>query len=347
MKTKILRNLFVIALSLVYTLSFSQENFTKNYEKSYKLNENSFFKISNKYGKVHIENTTSDKLEILVTISVETKNKDKADNVFDKIKINFNQSGDVISAETEIVKDIKVKKFSIDYNIKMPEDLKIDLTNKYGSIFINKLKSKSTINCKYGHLKINELITSELKNLATVNIKYSNGTISKCDYLKLDVKYSEMEINESRAVYINSGYSQLEFNKAYVLKVVSKYDPSFEIGEVTKLELEGKYSGYEIGKLNNALKADISYSNLELDHLNNSFENVNIIAKYGNVEIDVDEDASYKFSGDAEYGSISSKVKSSNSDSGIKNASSGFVGNDKNSKSKITIVCRYGNIEVE
>ena len=271
MKTKILRNLFVIILSFVYTFSFSQENFTKNYEKSYTLNKNSFFKISNKYGKVHIENTNTDKLEILVTISVETKNKDKADKVFNKIKINFNQSGDVITAETKIEKDIKVRKFSIDYNIKMPEDLKIDLTNKYGDIFINKLKSKSTITCKYGHLKINELITSELSNMATVNIKYSGGDINKCDYLNLDIKYSEMKIGESRAVYVNSGYSKLEFDKAYVLKVISKYDPTFEIGEVTKIELEGKYSNYEIGKLYNALKADVSYSNLELDNLNKRF----------------------------------------------------------------------------
>ena len=347
MKTKVLRNLFVIVISLFYTFSFSQENFTKNYEKSYDLNKNSFFKISNKYGKVHIENTNTNKLEILVTISVETKNKDKADKVFDKIKINFNQSGDVITAETEIEKDIKIRKFSIDYNIKMPEDLKIDLTNKYGDIFINKLKSKSTITCKYGNLKINELLTSELANLATVNIKYSSGDINKCDYLNLNVKYSEMEIGESRAVYVNSGYSKLEFDKAYILKVVSKYDPTFEIGEVTKIELEGKYSDYEIGEIYNALKADISYSNFELDHLNKSFENVDIASKYGNVEINVDEEASYKFSGEVEYGSISSRVKNEKSDEGIRNVSNGFVGNDKKSKSKITIVSKYGNIEVE
>lgn len=347
MKTKILRSLFVITLSLVYTFSFSQENFTKNYEKSYNLNENSFFKIANKYGKVHIENTNADKLEILVTINVETKNKEKADNVFDKIKINFDQSGDVITAETEILKEIKVKKFSIDYNIKMPEDLKIDLSNKYGSIFINKLTSKSTINCKYGHLKINELITSDLENLATVNIKYSTGTIHKCDYLKLDVKYSEMNVEESRGLYVNSGYSKNEFEKAYVMKVVSKYDPDFEIGEVTKLELDGKYSGYEIGKLMNSIKADISYSNLELDNLQNKFENVTITSKYGNVEIGTDEGASYTFDGEVEYGSISSKVKKNKPESGMTSISKGFVGTDKDSKSIIKIVCKYGNIEID
>jgi hypothetical protein len=346
MKTRIIRNLFVIALTLMYTVTFAQDEFTKTYEESFDVNKNTFFKISNKYGKVHIENINSDKVEIVVTLTVQNKSKAKADDFFEKIDINLNKSGNTITAETEIKSDLKAKKFSIDYFIKMPAYLKIDLTNKYGEIFINKLNSKSTINCKYGHLQINELVTSSLENLASVNVKYSKGSINTCDYMNLDVKYSEFEVNKSRAVYVNSGYSQLEFDKAYILKIVSKYDPNFEIGEATKIELEGKYSGYEIGNLANSIKGTIAYSNIEIDNVKKGFENIDLDSKYGNVEIDVEDEASYKLKAESEYGNISSKLDKNTEKDGTSKMVEGHVGSDKSTKSTIKLVSKYGNIEV-
>jgi len=347
MKTRIIRNVFVIALSLVYTITIAQNDFSKNYEKNFDVNKNSFFKISNKYGKVHIENINTDKVEILVTLNVETKSKEKADDFFDKIEIRIDKSGNNITAETEIDSDLKAKNFSIDYFIKMPEYVTIDLENKYGDIFINKLTSKSTISCKYGHLQINDLITSEVDNLASVNVKYSKGAINTCDYLNLDVKYSEFEVNKSRAVYVNSGYSQVEFENAYILKIISKYDPKFKIGEAVKIDLDGKYSGYDIGKLSNSLTGEISYSNMEIENLKKAFEKIDLNSKYGNVEIGVDDDASYKLSASNDYGSISSKLSEKSDSDGTHISVDGFVGSEKSSKSHIILVSKYGNIEVK
>ncbi len=344
-------NYFAIIIFIVFigqnSDTFSQESSFKQYEKTYDVNKNSLFIISNKYGKVHIENIIEDKLIIIVNISTQNKSKEKADELLKKINVMFNQTGDIFSAMTEIESGLHFNNLKIDYLIKMPEYLKIDLTNKYGDIFINRLTSGSVINCSYGNMKINELITSELSNLATVNIKYSNGDINKCDYLNLDVKYSRMEINESRAVFINSGYSKIEFDKAYIIKAVSKYDPTFEINEVTKLELAGKFSDYNIGSIKTALKTSVNYSNIEVENILPGFEFIEIISKYGNVELNVDETASYFLNGQSEYGSISADLNTQKSENGLINKVRGFVGNNKESKSKIDFNLKYGNIEIE
>ncbi len=347
MKTKFKAILTLIALLALQFEMLSQENFFKKYEKSYTVTKSTQFVINNKYGKVHIENTTADKVEILVNISTESKSKEKADELLKKIEINFNQSGDIITAVTNIESGTNFKSLQIDYFVKMPEYIKLDLTNKYGDIFINRLTSNSVINCSYGNLKINELMTSELSNLATVNIKYSNGDISKCDYLNLDVKYSKMEVGESRAVFINSAYSKVEFENAYIIKAVSKYDPTYEVENVSKMELAGKYSDYDIGTVKNTFKTEVSYSNVEIENVLSGFENLEIISKYGNVEVDIDEAANYSITGSAEYGSITSKVKSTESESGLLTEVKGFTGSDPNPKSNIFFSIRYGNIEIE
>jgi len=340
----------VIVLSFLITTLFSQNKFEKRYEKTFLVNNETLFKLSNKYGKVHIETNNSDKVEINVVIEVETRNKEKAEGIFKNIKINFDEKTEpgkrkLISAITEI--DGSIKNTEINYFVKMPETLKIELSNKYGYIFIDKLKTASKISCKYGNLQINELLTSDLSDKAVVNLKYSNGTIEKCDYLNVDVKYSELNIIESRAVDIVSGYSDIEFNKAYIIKAVSKYDPDYTVNEVTKFIVEGKYSGFDIGILHSLLKASIKYSNIEIDEVKAGFESIFIITKYGNIEIEVDEDVSYKLNAKAEYGSISSKGKIISTDKGNTKVVSSSIGNNKETSSKITISAKYGNIEVE
>jgi len=306
MKTHIKTTLIAL-FSLLVTQVFAQEDYVKKYERNFNITETSNFKLSNKYGKVHIETNNSNKLEIKVEIIVNAKNKDKAEDIFDNIEINFEKDGNEISAITEI--DGSIKNTEINYFVKMPETLKIDLSNKYGYIFIDKLKSQSKINCKYGDLHINELLTSKLENKATIDLKYSKGLIKKCDYTIINVKYSDLIIDESRVVEIISGYSNIKLKKAYIIDAISKYDPDYTINEVGKLVLKGKYSSYNINNLQNSLKAVVKYSNIEMENVKKDFEQIIVVSEYGNTEIKLEKEVSYTIKAKVKYGSISSKGK--------------------------------------
>ena len=196
-------------------------------------------------------------------------------------------------------------------------------------------------------MKINELLTGELSKSATVNLKYSNGNISKCDYVKADIKYSEMTIDESRVLNLTSGYSKLHLGKSYIIQGTSKYDPIYSVDEVTKFIMEGKYSDYKIDQLGNTLKVKIGYSNFKINNTSDNFSDIYIVGSYGNIKINVNKNASYKFNAKAEYGDISSLVKTVATEHGLTKLSSGFAGDNENSKSKITIVSKYGDIDVK
>jgi hypothetical protein len=344
MKTNILKTVITVIFSFWIITVFGQEKFTKNYKKSFSVNENTIFILSNKYGKVHVETNQSDKVEIKVSIIADVKSEEKANEIFKNIKINFSETANTISAVTEI--EGSIKNTNINYFVTMPETLNSKLSNKYGYMFIDKLKSSSEINCKYGTLQINELLTLNKEKPALIDLKYSEGNIELSDFLTVDVKYSELDIKESAELSIVSGYSKLNLTKAGLIKAVSKYDPHYIVKDVSLMFIEGKYSKYEIENLKKTLKAKISYSNIELSNIEKNFDNVFIISKYGNIELSPDKEASYKLSAKVEYGNILCNCKVFQKDIGLKKLVSVFLGKDETSKSKIAVLAEYGNLKV-
>ncbi len=356
MKTlKMNRLLLVLLLGFVYSACMAQSDFTKKYDKTFTVKDNTVFTLYNKNGKVHIENHDANTVIVDVLVTVKNKDKSNAERIMDRIKINFNESGNDIKAETEITSSKKngsfskndKGNFSIDYNVKMPETLILNLYNKYGEIFINKLKSKSNITCKYGSYQINELMTGDKNKRSNVDIKYSNGSINKCDYINLDIKYSGIKIPESNVLNINSGYSKLRLGKTDIIDVVSKYDPTFTVEEVTKFTVEGKYSGYDIEVLKEYLSAEVKYSNIEVANVEKDFSEIFVDSKYGSIKLGIESGASYKFHGSSHYGSLSYPGKKHKSEHGQNSSGSDFIGNNQSSKSKVTVKVNYGSIKVD
>jgi hypothetical protein len=176
------------------------EEFSKNLHKDYDANENTLLIIQNKFGDVDINNWDKNKVSIDVIITVDHKNEEKAKELIDYIEVEFNQTGNTIEAITKIDEKFSKwnsftfndnqKEFSIDYKVNIPKNIKLDLLNKYGSVFINEVAGHTKISVKYGNLKINKLTRENIKPLNEIYLGYSNGTIEDCKWLNLNIKYS-------------------------------------------------------------------------------------------------------------------------------------------------------------
>lgn len=350
MKSRIIiKTLFVLILIVSVSKINAQDTLTKKYNKSFEIKEKTVLKIVNKYGKVHIENHDKATAEIEVTVTVQDKKKEKNEKAIEDIKIKFEKSGNLASAITDFKSSIKCKKFKIDYVVKMPATLELDLTSSYGHIFIDKLKSESSITISYGTFTINELTTGNKENKTLLQIKYSKGDISKSDFIKMNIKYSKIEIYENKYLAINSKYSNIKLKKAGFINGNSKYDPVFKVDEVEQISLVGAYSGYNIKKLNDKLTGDLKYSSIEIKEIKEGFSKIKIEAKYGNININAGEKTSYTLNANAEYGSLhypeSAKIEHKNNTGQEKNISA-KIGSVKKGNSEIFLNVKYGNITV-
>ena len=327
----------------------NKQDFYKVIEKQFNADASTLVDITNKYGDVVIKDWQKSSVKITVKIRVKESSQAKANNTFEKIDITITHTGNVVKALTELNSSISNVDFSIDYEIFMPKDLKINLSNKYGGVFINELTNLVNISVKYGSLKINSLTRGKEERKNTVYIAYSKASIGYANWLKIEAAYSNLDIDKAYALIVLSKYSNWNIDKVTSMVMDSKYDQPVNIGIISNFVItEGKYADYNIEHLKRYLETNIRYSNLEVENLDAGFEAVKANLKYGKIAITVASDASYRFAGETEYGDINvdlSEITISES-KGSYDKIVGYKGKAK-AQSLIDISGKYSNIEVD
>ena len=351
--------LLIFVQLLVITTAFAgSEEFSKNLHKEYNADANTILIIQNKYGDVDINNWDKNLITIDVIITVDHHNEEKAKELIDYIDVEFKQSGNTIEAITSIDDKFSKrnsfsfgdnrKEFSIDYKVNIPKEIQLDLTNKYGSVFINEIYGHSKITVKYGNLKINKLSRENKKPLNEIYLAYSNGKIDDCKWLNLTLKYSKLEIEKCKALIAITKYSKLFVDRGSSIVCESKYD-EYRIGNVANFVTTSAYTDINIDEISKKLELDNRYGSVNVDYVPKGFEKIDIENDYGNIDISIDMNASYNLKGYAKYADIDypdegrvSRIKESNSLN-----VEGLVGSDKDTKSEVFIRTKYGSVDLD
>ena len=342
--------LFISAILLISTNWAYAEDFTKTYHKQYKAGKNTTMELVNKYGDMKIINWDKNEIDITVTITVKTSGKSKAEETFNKIDITFSEKGDVVSAITSLNESIRNTSFTIDYFVKIPSYINVDLSNKYGDLFLNEVNGHADISVKYGSFTINKLGRGNEKPLNYIYIAYSDAycDIDEANWLKMEVAYSKISIESVKALMIASKYSAVKIKKVKSIVTESKYDHPFKIGAVRNFVCTGGYSSFEISKLYNKLEVVVKYGNLDLYKVDPGFELIKIDQKYGKSNINLPSNISYTLDATAAYGSVKfpKGYKLSRIIDGTESRVWGTVGTNKDTQAKVIVNSRYGNVNI-
>ena len=145
----------VIALSPVTSLG---EDYSKTIKNKYNVNDNAQLVIQNKFGEVRCLNWTEKAVSIEVTITVDASSQEKAQKLLDKISVSMSGSSDKVEAITDIAETgFNNVEFSIDYIVMMPENVRLDLMNKFGDSYVEEVSGQSRLEIQYGNMEIKSL----------------------------------------------------------------------------------------------------------------------------------------------------------------------------------------------
>jgi len=245
-KVSVLAFLFVFA-----ALGLKAENraeFRRVIKKEFSIRKDGKTGIMNKHGKVHINTWDKDRVKISVTIVVKAGNESVANEVFDRISINFDYDDDHVNAYTEIKPAKKTwwnwsggnTDYSINYEVYMPETNELELEAKYCDVYVGNVLGEASISVKHGDLRVDELGDD-----LSLYVAYGNGTIAKVDDVSAEISYSNFTLKEASDVDLLSKYANITIEQAEDLQCQSKYD-NYHIGRVKEFRNEGKHDNFEL-----------------------------------------------------------------------------------------------------
>jgi hypothetical protein len=347
--------LTALFLTSVQKVLAEMEEYSKTVQKEFSVSANNSLEINNKYGDVHIQNWDQNSFKIVVKITVDVKDKKQADQLLEMLNIVFVQEGDRISATTKISEDFgkshgwfgnSGKKFSINYTVNMPKNNQLKVSNKYGSIFIDEMRGLVDIDLKYGDMNINKLTRGDEKPMNQINIAYAKANITECNWLKLQVSYSKIDIDRSKALILVSKYSKGHLGRTSSLVGDNSYD-NYQLSDLANLVIDGKYSNFQINSIAKKINVNIKYTDIKVNMVPKSFENIEVNNQYGKVNIGIEPGASYRLDGTAKYTNIdypSDNARLNRISENTRLTVNGTIGNDP--KASVKVNTEYGGVKL-
>jgi hypothetical protein len=345
------------ALLLTVALSASAEEAKKEFHREMVPGDNSTLTVINKFGAVVTETWDQNNVVIDVTVKVENPSAEKARKLLDMITVNFTEEGGNLKAETVFNDDFSSinwkgtnNNFSINYNIRMPAHVNLDVTNKYGNVVLDEHNGQTLVNVKYGDLTANKLTRGNVKPLNTLIVAYGKATVYELGWAEINARYVGMfSVEKAKALLIDSKYSKVSVGEASSIVTDSKYD-GYSIGTVNNIVAMGGYTDFNFKKVNKKLDVETKYGNLSVEMVPAGFEKLSVKAGYCGVKLAIDPSACYRLDAKSSYGSIKFDDSLFSPDRRIiGNTSSeiaGKVGKCGNTASEVTIDTSYGSVRL-
>lgn len=261
---------------------FIKKDYDKIIEKEFPISKNGTFAVTNKYGAVSISSWDKNAVSIKVHIVVKASSQSKADDVFDRISINFNNSSDFVEAETDISESKSYWFFSwsdntdyqINYEVKMPASVHLRAENKYGNTYLPDLTNGAELNIKYGDVN-----AKNIKGNTSLDLGYGTMYFENIETFAAEIKYSKVKGNATGNAKLASKYSKIEIGSVADIQLDAKYD-SYIFDEVRNLNYTGGYDNIAINRVENMI-VETKYSDINARTVIGS---IDVNQKYGRFE---------------------------------------------------------------
>ena len=283
MKSNLFKLIPVLYFLLLLSVSARGQSFSKENKivRSFVLTNDTEIEITNKYGDINLESWDNDSIRIEINYKVTSTKESKLDKTFNAINFDFNANQYYIIAKTVFegkgsfwtdVSDIANNMFaggtytSIDYTIYIPADKRINLTLKYGNVYMANYDGYFKLSLSNGDFKAHNL-DGEVE----LDITFGDATINKIEDGKVKISYGTFSLENSNKLSIIGQSAEFDLGVINNLVIDSKRDKVTieEIGDISgvtyfsrlviddvvyKLDLSTKYGSVKLKEISSKVK---------------------------------------------------------------------------------------------
>ena len=318
---------------------------------SYSVGADHLLSISNQFGDVEISHWDKDEVKVEIEILVDYKNEKKGQEQLDKIKIKIVENEKQLSIKTQFANNddasiSKNEKIEVNYTIKMPANIELELKNKFGDIILDRMTAKSVIELQFGSAKIGRLESME----NDLSFKFSDPVIiDQFGGGEIVAKFSKLELGSCVKLQLNSEMTTTNVGDIGDSRVKVSHG-GFKAKRVKGLQLKSSMSSIHIDRLEKGGNMELSYGKLIIGELSKEFDGLEINSKFGPVEIGIEEGSKLKL--DAKNSMADLQLPSGykvvkDSDVGNNKSFLGAIGGDGSSLPILKVNNSFGSTKIK
>lgn len=277
--------------------------FTKTTSKSFDVKPGALLDIKAEFGDVKAHNWDKEQISIEATITVDANSQSKADERFEKIKLEIEGGKDLVSIISSIESGFFNKasnNINIDFLIYYPSNCRLKLNMEFGSAFFENIEGPTNIDMEYGSFTANNLYNTENE----IGISFGKLQVSKLTDANIEIDYGGCEIEEVNNLNLRVSFSgNINIEKVGDLILKSSYD-KVTIGEANTINGSTQFSSFTLEKLKNSLKMKAAYGSFKVLSIAPNFELVDLNSEFCGLKLYVDESSNFTFYSDVELGSF-------------------------------------------
>ena len=260
--------------------------------------------LSNKYGTVHIIPWKKDSVHIAIDLFIKSSSASKLEKLKKNVDFEFTDTKYYIIANTRFgtksgnffsdLKDLSGtiiptrNEVKIDYAVHVPSGMNINITNKYGDIYIDDMKGSVSVNLSNGDIKANSL-----SGETNISLNFGNGIINELSNAKLNISYADIEIQSAGQLSIESKSSKIRIHRVEILKILSKRD-KYTVSRIDNLFGESWFSDIWLYRMNEEINYNPKYGVLKVDSIPEDFSFININTEFADLNMVFERTASYQ-----------------------------------------------------
>jgi DUF4097 and DUF4098 domain-containing protein YvlB len=167
----------------------SQEEVSRDFQKTVTLGTGQSVHIEHKFGEVRVQGESGRDVKISATIRVQAGSHDEAQSFADKIQIDVQQTGEGLRIKTNYPEQESRRfhlgrntSYSVNYVIAMPSDAPLTVRNSFGSTEASGIHAAADIDNTHGSISMRDVGAARVNNsFGSIELTGAGGNVSVTD----------------------------------------------------------------------------------------------------------------------------------------------------------------------
>ena len=249
--------------------------------------------VTNKYGHVHCKTWSKDSIKVMSEISVNANDDEAAESLLSSIRVDYNVFEDMVEIETifgnsnsNFIKNyiskidpFKNNKVDVNYIIYLPENLDVEIDNRFGDVLMDSFGGDLDVKVNYGDLRFDSF-----SGKTEFELKFGKLVGKHLEDADLDLKNYNIRLDSANELDISSTGSEIKIEQVNFSRVDLNRD-EVEIEKINSIKGKASLSDIELYKVDEEIDLWMKNGSLTVEEFDDAVRKVDIREESSRIDL--------------------------------------------------------------